>query len=76
MSANGAGLVLEAPGTGLVIFCVYDTVVLDSSEYIIVGLESSLVCIVPGRGFLLVNNSVHERVFVFVSDESKMSPCV
>lgn len=47
MSAFGEGPVLEAGGSGLVIFCVYDTVVLDSSEYTIVWLGSSLECIVP-----------------------------
>lgn len=47
MSAFAGAFVPEADGSGLVIFCVYDTVVLDSSEYKIVWLESSLEYIVP-----------------------------
>lgn len=76
MSANGVGLVLEAPGSGLVIFWVYDTVVLDSSEYTIVGLDSSLECVIAGRNFLLEKNSVQEGVCMLASNESKMWPCV
>lgn len=47
MSAFGGGPVLGTARSGLVIFCVYDTVVLDSSEYTIVWLESSLEYIIP-----------------------------
>lgn len=68
---------LEAAGNRLVIFCVYDTVVLDSSEYTIVWLESSsLEYIVPRRGFLLVKYSVQEGICVLVTNLSKMSPFV
>lgn len=45
VSPNGAGLELGDADSGLVIFWVYDTVLLDSSEYTIVWLESSLECI-------------------------------
>lgn len=47
MSAFGGEPVLEGGGSGLVIFCVYETVVLDSSEYTVVWLDSSLEYIVP-----------------------------
>lgn len=76
MSAFGGGPVLEGGGSGLVIFCVYDTVVLDSSEYTIVWLESSLEYIVPWRGVLLVMNSVQDGICVLVTNWSKMSPFV
>lgn len=76
MSPNGAGLELEAAGSGLVIFCVYDRVVLDSSEYTIVWLESSLEGIAPWRGLKLVKLSVHHGLSVLVTNESKMSPFV
>lgn len=65
-----------AGGSGLVIFCVYDTVVLDSSEYTTVWLESSLEYIVPSRGFSLVKYFVQEGVCVLVTNWSKMSPFV
>lgn len=58
---------LAAAGSGLVIFWVYDTVVLDSSEYTIVWFESSLEYIVPSRGFLLVKYFVQEGVCVLVT---------
>lgn len=76
ISAFGRGPVLAAAGSGLVIFCVYDTVVLDSSEYTIVWLGSSLEYIVPSRGFLLVKYFVQEGVCVLVTNWSKMSPFV
>jgi len=68
--------VWEGGGSGLVIFCVYDMVVLDSSEYTIVWLESSLEYIVPWRGVLLVKNSVQDGLCVLVTNWSKMSPFV
>lgn len=74
MSPKCAGLELEAAGRGLVIFCVYDTVVLDSSEYTSVWLESSPECIVPWKGLRLVKSSVQDGVCVLVTNESKMSP--
>lgn len=74
MSPYCAGLELEPAGSGLVIFCVYDTVVLDSSEYTSVWLESSLECIVPWRGLRLVKSSVKGEVCVLGTNESKMSP--
>jgi hypothetical protein len=74
MSPNWAGLELEAAGSGLVIFWVYDTVVLDSSEYTTVCLESSLECIVPWRGLRLVKSSVQDGVCMLVTNEFKMSP--
>lgn len=74
MSPKCAGLELGDAGTGLVIFCVYDTVVLDSSEYTNVWLESSLECVVPWRGLRLVKSSVHDGVCLLVPSKSKMSP--
>lgn len=74
MSPKCAGLDLGDAGSGLVIFCVYDTVVLDSSEYINVWLDSSLECVVPWRGLRLVKSSVHDGVSLLVPNESKMSP--
>lgn len=76
MLVNGAGSVLEVAGSGLVIFCVYDMVVLDSSEYTIVCLESSLEYIVPWGSFLLVEYSVLEGICVLVTNWSKMTPFV
>lgn len=74
MSPKCAGLELEAAVSGRVIFCVYDTVVLDSSEYTSVWLESSLECIVPWRGLRLAKSSIQDSVCVLVTSESKMSP--
>lgn len=76
MSTNGSGPELEAAGSGLVTFCVYDTVVLDSSEYMSMLLEFSLECITPWRGSRLEKFSLHERVCVLVTSGSKMSPFV
>lgn len=73
MSPKCAGLELGDAGRGLVIFCVYDTVVLDSSEYTNVWLESSLECVVPWRGLRLIKSSVHDGVSLLVPNESKMS---
>lgn len=77
MSALGGEPVLEAAGSRLVIFCVYDTVVLDSSEYTMVWLgSSSLECIASWRNFLLVKYSGQEGMCVLVTSWSKMSPFV
>lgn len=82
VSPNGAGLELGDAGSGLVIFCVYDTVLLDSSEYTIVWLESSLVCIAPWRSLRLGKLSVchglsvRHGLSVLVPIESKMSSFV
>lgn len=76
VSPNGAGLELGDVGSGLVIFCVYDTVLLDSSEYTIVWLESSLESIAPWRGLRLAKLSVRHGLSVLVTIESKMSPFV
>lgn len=76
MSPDGAGPELEVAGSGLVIFCVYDTVVLDSSEYTIVWLESSPECTVPWRGLRLEKSSVRHGACVLATDESNMSPFV
>lgn len=74
MSPKCAGLELEAAGSGLVIFWVYDTVVLDSSEYTSVWLESSLECTVPWKGLRLVKSSIQDGVCVVATNESKMLP--
>lgn len=76
MSPNSAGVELEAAGSGLVIFCVYEIVVLDSSEYTIVWLESSLECKAPWRGLRLGRLSLHHGLSVLVTNESEMSPFV
>lgn len=76
MSPNSAGAGPEAAGRGLVIFCVYDIVVLDSSECTIVWLGSSLECIAPWRGLRLGRLSVHHKLSVLVTNESEMSPFV
>lgn len=77
MSPYGVGWEPEVGGSGSVIFCVYDTVVLDSSEYTTVWSESPLECIVRWRGVRLAKSSVPDGVCVlFVTNGSKMSPCV
>lgn len=77
MSALGGEPVLAAAGSRLVIFCVYDTVVLDSSEYTIVWLgSSSSGCTAPGRSFLLVKYPEQEGTCMLVSGGSKRSPFV
>lgn len=76
VSPNGAGLELGDANSGLVIFWVYDTVLLDSSEYTIVWLESSLECIASWRSLRLGKLSVRHGLSVLVTIESKMSPFV
>lgn len=74
MSALGGEPVPGAAGSRLVIFCVYDTVVLDSSEYTIVWPgSSSSECTAPGRSVLLVKYSEQEGTCVLGTRGSKRS---
>lgn len=73
MSAFGEGLVLDT--AGLVIFCVYETVVLDSSEYTMVWLASSLECMASWR-VLLAKSSRQDGICVLVNRGPKRSAFV